>query len=265
MLTGGGITCSAASSASASASITAYGSSSALEVRYGSTSTLLLFFLLVSDCLVPRSNHAWASLATSKCASIVCGLLFWLGVEADFCAGAGVVGVVLVLVVLGGVEAVGAVGRGRRPGVGIGVGVACGNGGIGIGMLGMPDMQDDMPGMPGVMGVEDIGRGGGGMGIGGMGGIIGGIDEPITGANGLGFKVMGTAVGTREAKAAGTPALRAVLEPVLALALLVPGGRAFGSRMNGDFGMEDLGVVPRSPSSMSGEVDSEISGKLPGA
>lgn len=129
----------------------------------------------------------------SKCASIVCGLLFWLGVEADFCAGAGVVGVVLVLVVLGGVEAVGAVGRGRRPGVGIGVGVACGNGGIGIGMLGMPDMQDDMPGMPGVMGVEDIGRGGGGMGIGGMGGIIGGIDEPITGANGLAEKMNETA------------------------------------------------------------------------
>lgn len=40
---------------------------------------------------------------------------------------------------------------------------------------------------------------------------------------------------------------RAVLEPVLALALLVPGRRAFGSRINGDFGMEDLGVVPRSP------------------
>jgi len=192
-----------------------------------------------------------------------------LGVEADFCAGAGVVGVVqvvlvrLVLVVLGGVEAVGAVGRGRRPGVGIGVGVACGNGGIGISMLGMPDMHD-MPGMPGVMGVEDIGRGGGGMGIRGMGGIIGGIDDP-TDVNDLEFKVMGTAVGTREAKAAGTPALRAVLEPVLALALLVPGRRAFGSRINGDFGMEDLGVVPRSPSSMSGEVDSEISGKLPGA
>ena len=123
----------------------------------------------------------------------MCGLLFWLGVEADFCGGAGVVGVVLVLVVLGAVEAVGAVGKGRSPGVGIGVGVACGNGGIGIGMLDMPDMQDDMPGMPGVMGVEDIGRGGGGMGIRGMGGIIGGIDEPITGANGLAEKMNETA------------------------------------------------------------------------
>ena len=33
--------------------------------------TLLLFFLLVSDCLVPRSNHAWASLATWACGMLI--------------------------------------------------------------------------------------------------------------------------------------------------------------------------------------------------
>lgn len=104
--------------------------------------------------------------------------------------------------------------------------------------------------IPGVMGVDGIDGKGGGI-IGNMDGTgkMGCVD-PIPGACIFGgCKFTGsTALGTRVAKAAGTPALRAVLELTGTLAVL--------SR---DFGAVDFGVVPMPASCMPTELETAAS------
>lgn len=182
----------------------------------------------------------------------MCGLLLErTGAEAA----AGVAGVAGVAA---GVVGAGEDNNGRSPG-----GVTAGCDAAGMGKGGMGGIC-----IPGVMGVPVIGTmGGGGIIdiIEGKGGIIcDPIADPI-GIFCLEFKVIGTAVGTdRPAKAAGTPALRAVLGPLWPLGplgalgvpvLALPGGGALGSRMKGDFGMDDFGVVPLRTSGMPGELE----------
>lgn len=181
----------------------------------------------------------------------MCGLLERTGAEAA----AGVTGVA------GGAGVVGVAGEDNNagsPGVGAGC-VAAGMGKGGMGGIGIPGVMGVDIGITGGGGIIDI--------IEGRGGIIcDPIADPI-GIFCLEFKVIGTAVGTDlPAKAAGTPALRAVLGPFWllpleapalgALVLLaLPGRGAFGSRMKGDFGMDDFGVVPRKTSGMPGELE----------